>query len=323
VSQKTGRVSVRSLRLRSGPGRDRATIRSLPRGTELTVLKELDNWLKVSVGKTTGFVYKTYVDTVGAASVPRFLMEQADIQKVDLAPAELLQEPDVTRPRDRLLRRTWNGFGGLLQLLSKKLNIEPAVAIAVLCVESSGKGFGPDGKMIIRFENHVFWRYWGKSHPDVFHDHFAFDEKRPWCGHRFRNSIKERWKSVHGKGQTSEWKVFEFARATHPRFSMYSISMGMPQIMGFNHRRIGCESVEQMFVSFERSERNQIIGLFDFIAAGRLTSGKESKLAVALKKRDFPTFARLYNGSGQAEDYSRLIEGYHESFEELMRQKSS
>jgi len=323
VSQKSGRVSVRSLRLRSGPGTDRATIRSLPRGTELTVLKELDRWLKVRVGKTTGFAYKTYVETVGAASVPRFLIEQVDIQKVDLAHAEPLEEPDVSRPRDRLTRRTWNSFGGLLEMLGRKLSINPAVVTAVLCVESSGKGFGPDGKMIIRFENHVFWRHWGRSHPAEFHDHFAFDEKRPWCGHRFRGSTKERWKSVHGKGQTREWKVFEFARATHPRFSMYSISMGMPQIMGFNHRRIGYKSVEQMFASFERGERNQIIGLFDFIAAGRLTSGKESKLAVALKKRDFSTFARLYNGSGQAEEYSRLIEGYHKSFEELTRQKSS
>jgi hypothetical protein len=317
VSRKTGRVSVRSLRLRSGPSTRHSMIASLPQGAELIVLQERNGWLKVRASDTIGFVSGRCVRVVEAASPHEFLKDSTDIQKVVLAPAQRLEIVGNPSPREKLIERTWNGFGGLLEILGRKLNMETAVAIAVLCVESSGKGLGPDGKMMIRFENHLFWRYWGKSNPTEFRDHFAFSQKKPWRGHRFRNSTEERWKSVHGKGQAREWEVFEFARSRHPRFSMYSISMGMPQIMGFNHRRIGYKSVGQMFKSFQRGEASQIIGLFDFIAAA------ESDVASALRKKDFLTFARNYNGPGQAEKYSRLIEGYAQSFEQLMGQKSS
>jgi hypothetical protein len=317
LSEQTGRVSVRSLRLRSGPGAQHAVIANLSQGTELIVLQRLNGWLKVKAGDTIGFVSGRCVRIAEAASPHEFLKDSMDVQKVVLTPSQHLEITGKPDPQEKFIERTWNSFGGLLEELSGRLKIDPAVAVAVLCVESCGKGFGPEGKLIIRFENHIFWRYWGKSSPSEFGNHFAFDEKKPWRGHRFRSSAKGRWKSVHGKGQTREWEVFEFARFEHPRFSVYSISMGMPQIMGFNHRRIGYKSVGQMFKSFQRGEASQIIGLFDFVAA------PESNLLSALRKKDFLAFAREYNGPGQAERYARLIEGYAESFEELMRQKNS
>jgi hypothetical protein len=317
VSHQAGRVSVGSLHLRSGPGTQHAVIASLSKGTKLVVLQKLNGWLKVKADDAIGFVWGRCVRIGEVKSPHEFLKDSMDIQKVGLKPAQRLKSVGRPKPHERLLKRTWNNFGGLLDKLSKKLSINPAVAAAVLCVESSGKGFGSDGRMIIRFENHVFWRYWGKSNPEEFQNHFAFDEKKPWHGHRFRNSTKERWKPVHGKGQAREWEVFEFARTRHPRFSMYSISMGLPQIMGFNHRRIGYKSVGQMFASFKRGEAYHIIGLFDFVATA------ESDLLSVLRKKDFLAFAREYNGPGQAERYAELIEGYAKSFEELTRQKNS
>jgi len=317
VSEQTGHVSVSSLHLRSGPGSKHAILASLSEGTELIILQKLDGWLKVKAGDTVGFVRGRYVCIGEDVQPHEFLKDSLDIQKVGLKPTQRLKCAERPKPHERLLEQTWDNFGGLLEKLSRKLSIDPAAATAVLCVESSGKGFGSDGKMMIRFENHVFWRYWGKSNPEEFQNHFAFDEKKPWRGHRFRNSTKERWKAVHGKGQTREWEVFEFARSKHPRFSMYSISMGMPQIMGFNHRRIGYKSVGQMFTSFKEGEANQIVGLFDFVATA------ESDLLLALRKKDFLTFAREYNGPAQAERYAGLIDGHAKSFEELMRQKNS
>jgi len=313
VSGKEGRVTVRSLRLRSGPGTDQSIIRSLPQDTKLVILKKLGKWLKVRVGDKTGFVYGRYVDTLAAQPSHLFLLEENDLQKVELAPGKLLEVISPTSPGKKLLRRTWNRFGGSLETLSRKLKIDPGVALAVLCVESRGKGFGSDGRMIIRFENHVFRRYWGKSHPDLFRRHFKSDRQKPWRGHGFRKEADDKWKSVHGRGQTGEWEAFEFALSKHRRFSLYSIGMGMPQIMGFNHQRIGYPSVQRMFDSFARGERNQIIGLFDFIRE----SG--SKHIRALKKKDFLTFTKLYNGPGRADVYAELIENYRFWFEELKR----
>jgi len=249
----------------------------------------------------------------------KFLIEKEYLKKVDLPPVKKLKITGKSTYRQRLIKRTWNNYGGLLEGLSKMLKIDPAVAVAVLCVESSGKGFAHDGRMIIRFENHIFWRYWGKSHPSFFFDHFKFNSDKPWRGHKFRKTIKSGpnldpadWTTFHQEGQSGEWQAFEFARSKHPCFSTYSISMGMPQIMGFNHKKIGYKSVKRMFDSFARSERNQIIGFFDFIAK------TGSNLINALRKKNFLTFAKLYNGPGKAKVYADRIKTYYELLNKLM-----
>jgi hypothetical protein len=316
VSGKKGCVTVRSLRLRTGPGTDRSIIGSLSRGTKLTILRKSGKWLKVRVDDKTGFVYARYVDSLPIKPSHLYLIEEEDIQKVELAPEKPLGAISPASPGKKLLKRTWNRFGGLLEVLCRKLKIDPGVALAVLCVESRGRGFGKDGRMIIRFENHVFRRYWGKSHPDLFDRHFKLNRQKPWCGHKFRKNADDKWKSVHGRGQTGEWEAFEFARSKHRRFSLYSISMGLPQIMGFNHQRAGYRSVRKMFDSFAKSERNQIIGLFDFIRES------DSKLIRALKKKDLLMFAKLYNGPGKANAISELIGNYRLWFEELQGKKN-
>ena len=245
------------------------------------------------------------------ADSQKFLIEQKNLQKVNLPPTKKLRTTGKSNYRKRLVKRIWNHYGGLLEGLSKMLEIDPAVAVAVLCVESRGRGFARDGRMIIRFENHIFWRYWGKSHPSLFFDHFRFDPRKRWRGHKFRKTQKFEWTNFHQKGQTGEWQVFEFARSKHQHFSMYSVSMGMPQIMGFNHKKIGYKSVKKMFDSFARSERNQIIGLFDFVG------GRVSNMGSALRKKDFLTFAKLYNGPGKARIYADRMKRYYELFNKL------
>jgi len=242
----------------------------------------------------------------------RLLIKQKNLQKVNLPPTRKLKTTKKSTYRQRQIKRIWNNYGGLLENLSKTLKIDTGVGVAVLCVESKGRGFAQNGRMIIRFENHVFWKFWGKSHPSFFSDHFRFNPRKPWQGHKFRKNLKSDWTVFHRKGQSGEWGVFEFARSKHQRFAMYSISMGMPQIMGFNHKRIGYKSAKMMFDSFSRSERNQIIGLFNFIAE------MGSNLTAALKKKNFFTFAKLYNGPGRAKVYADRIKTYYDLFKKLI-----
>ena len=65
----------------------------------------------------------------------KFLIEQKHLQKVDLPPTKKLKPDSKSSYRQRLIKRTWNNYGGLLEGLSKMLKIDPAVAVAVLCME--------------------------------------------------------------------------------------------------------------------------------------------------------------------------------------------
>jgi hypothetical protein len=240
-------------------------------------------------------------------------MDRKNLRKVPLAPARKLRAAGKPSHRKRVIRKIWNNFGGLLAELSTTLRMDPAVAVAILCVESTGRGFAGEGRMIIRFENHIFWKYWGKSHQSDYLTHFRFDPRRPWRGHKFRKNLRAKWVSFHKRRQAGEWEVFDFARSKQQPSAMHSIGMGMPQIMGFNHQTIGYKSVQKMFDSFAGSEKNQILGLFDFVKSA------SPKMISALRREDFLTFARLYNGPGQAPVYANRIEKYCQEFKELVQ----
>ena len=80
-------------------------------------------------------------------------MDVLDLDVIDLPP--LLLVANGTNSTQKRVARAWNSFGGLLTDLGERLKVEPYVAAAVLAVESSGRGFS-GGRMIIRFENHIY-----------------------------------------------------------------------------------------------------------------------------------------------------------------------
>ncbi|RME63047.1 MAG: DUF3380 domain-containing protein, partial [Caldilineae bacterium] len=205
----------------------------------------------------------------------------------------------------------WNRYGLLLAVLAHDLRLPVEVAVAVMLAESGGQAFtqGPDGpRMVIRFENYVFFQRWGKDHPERFAQHFTYDAGRPWAGHRWRAAPDGPWISFHGD-QNLEWQVYHFAAGLNRQAARMSISMGLPQIMGFNHASIGYPTVDAMFDAFNTSDMKQICGLFDFI---------RSRSAVAtLRRRDYLAFAEVYNGPGQAAFYAARIEEYARLFQAL------
>jgi len=214
-------------------------------------------------------------------------------------------------PTERQVAETWNRVGGLLVYEAQQLEIDPGVAVAVWAVESGGKAFGPDRRMTIRFENHVFFDRWGKDHPDVFDRHFAFnpDPNRRWDKHQWRSAPDHPWRDVHTGEQDSEWDVFEFARTLDDTAARLSISMGAPQIMGFNYQVVGYASVQHMFEAFAASERAQVAGFFTFVS---------TKGAVPmLQSSDFKSFARLYNGPSRAAIYEGRLGLAYQAYRRL------
>lgn len=229
------------------------------------------------------------------------------------APADRRLSASPSQPlTTRLVADIWNRYGGLLSTLSERLGIEPAVAVSVIAVESGGQAFGPDGRLLIRFENHLFFDFWGRNNPTRFGQHFTFDLNRRWEGHRFRANPSGAWVDFHGN-QAREWEVFQFACSLDDTAAKRAISMGAPQIMGFNFQLIGYASVQDMFNAFSRSDRDQIIGFFDFVnnvlpAGGALNH---------LRRRDFLAFATVYNGAGQASHYASLMKTGYDAFSAL------
>ena len=150
--------------------------------------------------------------------------------------------------------------------------IPAAVALAVFDIESSGKGFASDGKMIIRYEPHIFKKYTSVDVP------------------------------AQRAGQAAEWANFAKASAVNQEAAIKSISMGIAQIMGFNYKWCGFDSPQAMFNAMSSSEAAQIVAFFDFI--------KSASLETAARTGQWTTFANHYNGPAQKGYDTKLANRY-------------
>ena len=304
-----------TVNLRASASTESKVLEILPPGTQVHVWQSQGGWLYVADTVRSGYLYSAYVqigppEPTGEQGgekpepFPEVPLEPPEAEKIDPGPNPTYIERQVAG--------LWNRMGGLLKALAAHLAIDPATAVAVLTMESGGRAFDANGRMIIRFENHVFYDRWGKDNLAVYQQHFQFNAGQRWTGHQWRPNAYEAWRTCH-TSQDEEWRVFEFARGINDTAAKLSISMGGAQIMGFNYPTLGYDTVQQMFDAFSVSERDQIIGFFNFIR-GRTS---ESRRIAALQALDFVTFARLYNGPGQAVQYGVAIRTAYDTFYKL------
>lgn len=217
--------------------------------------------------------------------------------------------PSGAGPIARAVAQTWNRYGGLILQEAERLEIDPAAAVAVLVAESRGEAFA-NGRMTIRFENHLFYEYWGKDHPAQFNQHFAFDPARKWTGHLWRADPDQPMQPCHVDNR-QEWDVLTFARRLDDTAALKSVSMGAAQIMGFNHAAVGYATPQAMLQDFERDAGAQLRTLFRFMEVNALVE--------AVRRQDYRQFARVYNGTGQADHYAGLMHDYAAAFADLYR----
>lgn len=167
---------------------------------------------------------------------------------------------------------------------------------AVLKIESGGAGFR-DGRLIIRFEPHVFFDRIGDKGDCL----LTFSMGTPrWDGkyHQMKLSIDDRWRPVH-QSQDSEWQAVAMATMIDAKAAWESCSMGAPQLMGFHYAMLGYVSAQEMAFDFCQSEWRQLDAMFRWMDnTGALR---------ALREDDYLRFATIYNGTGQAERYAELI----------------
>lgn len=310
------------LSLRAGPDTSAERLAILEDGSPVQVLEEAGEWLRVLADGRMGFVFRRFVamDDDNEQPAP----PQARYLWQDPALADILLEPPagLTSPLDQgglsgrafFLARIWNRYGGLLQALAGRLGMDPGVAVAVFATEAGGYALAEEERMVIRFENHIFFNEWGKRHPDKFAQHFRFNPApgQSWKDHQWRPSPDQPWQSFHGD-QEREWAVFTFACTLDDDAAKRSISMGIAQIMGFNCRALGYATAGEMFDALSRDLRRQVFSFFDFVR-------QKPGTVEALRRGDFRTFARIYNGPGQMDTYAKLISDDNETFQKVSPQ---
>jgi hypothetical protein len=202
---------------------------------------------------------------------------------------------------ERVMASIYNVRGQLIEERARDLGVPTHSAAGIMKVESGGSTFGEQtDKAIVRFENHVFWHEWGSAHAADFDAHFDFNRHgHSFQHHRFRDSPTGTWEACH-QSQEQEWRIMDFAAGLSGEEPAYrSASWGAGQVMGFNAHTVGYASAAEMAKAFNKSERSQITGIFEYIRANHL--------APAVLRGDYLTLAKGYNGTGQAATYAALI----------------
>ncbi len=201
-----------------------------------------------------------------------------------------------------------NSKGQYIKDLSTQLGVNSSAIVAILMVESGGQAFSESSKPIIRFENHHFYDFWGKSNPKIFDKHFKFNSGgKTWTGHYFRESEQDKWVTFHGD-QNMENKVLQFAANLSEDAAYKSISIGLGQILGENFEKQGYKSPKDMYDDLSSGVRPQLDSLFTFISATK------PKALEALKSNDYTTFAGYYNGWNNRTEYGNLISGWVDDY---------
>lgn len=179
---------------------------------------------------------------------------------------------------------------------AQELGVEVAVIKAVAKVEAPKGGFidGTDRPRIL-FEAHKFWERL-EAHgidPELYEEGNEDVLCQTW------NEARQ-----HYKGGLSEHLRLEKASKIHLSAALESASWGKFQIMGFNWKQLGYESVQTFVSKMYESEGAQLDAFIRYI--------KANGLAEALRSHDWRAFARGYNGKAyEANQYhTKLAEAF-------------
>lgn len=166
---------------------------------------------------------------------------------------------------------------------AETLDVPLACVRAVNEVESHGSGYLLDGRPVILFERHVFYRRLKAIGIDP--DPLVL--KSP-------NIVYPTYGGY--AGGAAEYTRLASAELIDPTTAYESASWGAFQVMGENWKRLGYSSIIDFVSRMENSEADQLDAFVRYVAA-------DSSLVAALKGRKWAAFAKGYNGA----DYARNL----------------
>lgn len=176
------------------------------------------------------------------------------------------------------------------------LGLSAAHIKAFVEVEAAGDGFLPDGQVKILFERHVFYQQLVKNRRQSFADTVAKTDP----------DICNRTAGGYGKYSEQHPKL-QRAVAIDRQSALESCSWGAGQIMGYHWKTCGYDSV-QALVNAAYTESGQLDMLVRFLKAN-------PGIINALRAKDWPTVARLYNGPAYAKNaYDAKLSAAYKKF---------
>jgi len=167
-----------------------------------------------------------------------------------------------------------------LERAAAALGVSLAAVRAVNEVESRGHGFLHDGRPVILFERHVFWKRL-EAHGI---DPVPLAAQYPGLVSRDAGGYQ---------GGGAEYMRLASALALHRAAAHEACSWGAFQIMGYHWKALEYASIEDFVGRMKLSEAEHLDAFVRFVRA-------DKRLVAALKDRKWSTFARLYNGPAYA-----------------------
>ena len=129
-------------------------------------------------------------------------------------------------------------FGPEIDAFANEHGINPLYLRAFVYTELGGTGFYNDGRLLIRFENYTFVNQAGLSKDLVKSDSNSKEF--------YRKDANSPWISIHDTPDT-RYAALQWALNLTEEAAYRSISMGFPQIMGFNYADLGYSSAKEMY----------------------------------------------------------------------------
>jgi hypothetical protein len=206
----------------------------------------------------------------------------------DIGPDRDPDEPEPAPPAAPVLTLQDADF----ERAARRLNLDVPVIRAVAEIEAAGRGFLADGRPQILFEAHVFGRLTN-------HRHTARDSRgRPLSTRAWDRTTYGAAGAWQHDGRLAPAAALDW-EAAHQ-----SASWGLFQIMGFNYRDVGHDTIRGFVAAMESGAGPHIDAFVGFI--------EHNRLAPLLRQRDWTGFARRYNGPGFAANnyHTRLAAAY-------------
>lgn len=175
-----------------------------------------------------------------------------------------------------------------IEIVAGYLGCEVAMIKAILKVESAGKGFGSDGRPIIRFEGHQFRKYVSNK---------QYAEKAGLAGPvgvvKNPQSQADRYE-----------KLLKPAMLIDGPAALRACSWGLGQVMGFNYDLCNYNTLDDFVRAQCYSEGAQLMTMARYIVGAGLQRD--------MKAKNFLAVARGYNGKAQKGYDAQLAKAYND-----------
>lgn len=187
----------------------------------------------------------------------------------------------------------------------RQLSVDPAHLAAVARVESRGRSYDSQGRLVTLFEPHIFHRvtkgaYKGLRMPVDWQGEVVEAEVsyRSWRRLTDAQAADDSYFHIYKLDNLARWDLMVRLYEIDER-ALEAASYGAYQILGRNWRSLGYASCLDMVKSLYEGEGANMAAMVRFVRVNRILP--------ALRAGDWFRFAKLYNGRGAARTYATRL----------------